>query len=355
MIAANSRGAFMQSFSKVFRLYLQVGLLGYGAWLVLEQELTAGMIFAATLVGARALAPVEGAITGWQSFTQARAAYHRVKSTLQTSGDFSSRTALPDPKGEIACDQVAYVPHRGAKPVLNGLSFKIPSGMAVGVVGPTGAGKSTLARLLVGALPATAGAVRLDGADLATWDRDQLGSHIGYLPQDVELFPGTIAENIARLDTEAPADDVVAAAKLANVHELIVRLPEGYETVIDPSGFELSGGQRQRIALARAFYGSPCFVVLDEPNASLDNEGEHALMQTLVAAKKSGITTVIIAHRPSVIEVVDSVLVLREGKIELYGPRSDVLAKITQAGRQSKPAPKIAAPRKPAAPEKGKE
>ncbi len=329
MIVATTRGAFMQSFSKVFRLYLQVMLLGYGAWLVLQQDLTAGMIFAATLVGARALAPVEGAITGWQSFTQARAAYGRVRTTLATSGDFSPRTALPDPKGEIIGDKLAYVPKPGAKPVLKGISFKVLPGDAVAIVGPTGAGKSTLARLLVGALPPTAGAVRLDGADLANWDRDQLGQYIGYLPQDVELFPGTIAENIARLDPDAPSDAVVAAATLANVHDLIVRLPEGYDTLIDPSGFELSGGQRQRIGLARAFYGSPQFVVLDEPNANLDNEGEHALMQTLVAAKKTGVTTIIIAHRPSVIEVVDRVMVLRDGAIELYGPRTDVLAKIT--------------------------
>ena len=340
MLVATTRSAFMQAFSKVFRLYLQIALLGYGAWLVLEQELTAGMIFAATLVGARALAPVEGAITGWQAFTQARAAFQRVKTTLKLAGDFSPKTALPDPKGEITTEGLAYVPAPGAKPVLKGISFKIRPGNTVGVVGPTGAGKSTLARLLVGALPATAGAVRLDGSELANWDRDQFGKYVGYLPQDVELFPGTIAENISRLNTDANADDVVAAAKLANVHDLILRLPEGYETVVDPSGYELSGGQRQRIALARAFYGAPCFVVLDEPNASLDNEGEHALMLTINEAKKRGITTVIIAHRPSIIETVDRVMVLRDGMLDMYGPRADVMAKITApraapAGKQT--------------------
>lgn len=330
-ISASNRGAFMQSVSKVFRLYLQIGLLGYGAWLVLQQELTAGMIFAATLVGARALAPVESAITGWQAYTQARAAYKRVHATLSASGDFSPRTPLPDPKGNIAVEQLSFVPAPGAKPVLKGVAFKIKAGDAVGIVGPTGAGKSTLARMLVGALAPSAGAVRLDGAELGTWDHDQLAQHIGYLPQDVELFPGTITENIARLDPDANPDDVVAAAKLANVHELIVRLPDGYETVIDPSGFELSGGQRQRIGLARAFYGPPCFVVLDEPNANLDNEGEHALMQTLLAVKKLGITTVIVAHRPSIVEGVDRIMVMREGMVEMYGPRADVLSKITKA------------------------
>lgn len=337
MISATARGAFMQSFSKVFRLCLQIGLLGFGAWLVLQQELTAGMIFAATLVGARALAPVESAITGWQAFTQARAAYRRVQATLEMAGDFSPRTPLPEPKGDIAVEQLAFVPQRGAKPVLKGVGFKIGAGDSIAIVGPTGAGKSTLARILVGALAPSTGTVRLDGADLATWDSDQLGHQIGYLPQDVELFPGTIADNISRLDAEADSDAVVAAATLANVHDLIVRLPDGYDTVVDPSGFELSGGQRQRIALARAFYGSPCFVVLDEPNANLDNEGEHALMKTLIDAKRTGITTVIIAHRPSVIEAVDRIMVLREGAIEMYGPRADVIAKITAA--RGAPAP----------------
>lgn len=346
MISANNRGAFMQSFSKVFRLYLQVGLLGYGAWLVLQQELTAGMIFAATLVGARALAPVESAITGWQAYIQARAAYKRVHATLRTSGDFAPRTPLPDPKGNIAVEQLAYVPSPGAKPVLKGVTFKIKAGDAVGVVGPTGAGKSTLARMLVGALAPSAGAVRLDGAELGTWDHDQLAQHIGYLPQDVELFPGTISDNIARLDADADPDDVVAAAKLANVHELIVRLPDGYETVVDPSGFELSGGQRQRIGLARAFFGPPRFVVLDEPNANLDNEGEHALMQTLLAAKKLGITTVVVAHRPSIVEGVDRIMVMREGMVELYGPRADVMSKITKTRADVQPKQKVKAPAK---------
>jgi ATP-binding cassette subfamily C protein len=331
MITASNRSAFMQSLSKVFRLCLQIGLLGYGAWLVLQHELTAGMIFAATLVGARALAPVESAISGWQAFVQARAAHKRVQATLRTAGDFTPRAALPEPRGEIAAERLAYVPRPGAKPVLKGLSFRIAAGEMVGVVGPTGAGKSTLARLLVGAMPPTSGTVRLDGGDLANWDRDQLGAHVGYLPQDVELFPGSIADNIARLDPEASTDGVIEAAKLANVHDLIMRLPEGYETMIDPAGFELSGGQRQRIALARAFFGAPCFIVLDEPNASLDADGEYALMQALVAAKERGVTTIVIAHRPSLVEVVDRILVLREGGIEMYGPRADVLSKIRQA------------------------
>lgn len=347
MISASNRTVFMASFSKVFRLFLQIGLLGFGAWLVLQQEITAGMIFAATLVGARALAPVESAITGWQGFIQARAAYKRIRTTLQTAGDFSPRTELPDPNGAVGVEQLAYVPGPGIKPVLKGISFKINAGDSVGIVGPTGAGKSTLARLLVGALPVSSGAVRLDGSDVSNWDRDQFGRHVGYLPQDVELFPGTIAENIARLNPDASSDDVVAAATLANVHDLIVRLPDGYDTEVDPSGFALSGGQRQRIALARAFYGTPCLVVLDEPNANLDQEGEQALMLTLEAAKQLNITVVIIAHRPAVIENVDRVMVLRDGMIEMYGPRADVLAKITPAratpAAQPGPKPKAVA------------
>lgn len=339
MLSASSRNAALAAFSKVFRLFLQVGLLGFGAWLVLQEELSAGMIFASTLVGARALAPVDGAISSWQALVQARAAYRRIQFYLESAGDFSPRTELPDPKGDVAAEQVAYVPRKGAKPVLKGVSFDIKAGEAIGVVGPTGAGKSTLARLLVGALPATAGAVRLDGSDIANWDRDQLGRQIGYLPQDVELFPGTIAENIARLRTDATSEDVIAAAELAHVHDLIVSLPEGYETRIDPSGFELSGGQRQRIALARAFYGTPRMVVLDEPNANLDDAGEQALMRALRDAKNRGITTIVIAHRPAIIEIVDRILVLRDGMIEMYGPKAEVLSRIVPSRAPGKAAP----------------
>ena len=327
-LTASTRNAMLAAFSKSFRLFLQVGLLGFGAWLVLQEDLSAGMIFAATLVGARALAPVEGAISSWQALIQARTAYKRIRFHLQTAGDFAPRTELPEPKGEVAAEQLAYVPRKGAKPVLKGISFTIKAGESIGIVGSTGAGKSSLARLLVGALPATSGAVRLDGSDIANWDRDQLGRHIGYLPQDVELFPGTIAQNIARLHADASSEDIVAAAELAQVHDLIVSLPEGYDSQVDPSGFELSSGQRQRIALARAFYGTPCLVVLDEPNANLDNDGEAALMRALAEANGRGITTIVIAHRPAIIETVDRVLVMRDGMIEMYGPRDEVLARI---------------------------
>jgi ATP-binding cassette subfamily C protein len=338
MISSSNRSAPLAGISKILRLMLQIGLLGFGAYLVLQQELTAGMIFAAAILGARGLAPLEGAIAGWQALVQTREAYARVKAKLGAAADYSPRTALPNPKGELSVEQLVYTPAPGSKPVLRGLTFNIAAGESIGIVGPAGAGKSTLARLLVGTIQPSAGAVRLDGAELSNWNRDELGVHIGYLPQGVELFTGTVAKNIARLEKKAASEDVVAAAKRAEVHDLIVQLLDGYETLIDRDGYSLSGGQKQSVALARAFFGTPCMLVLDEPNAHLDPDGNIALQRAIRTAKQARITTVIVAQQPSVLINVDRIIVMRDGLIEMMGPRDQVFAKFVKAKPASAPA-----------------
>lgn len=318
--------ALLNGVTHWLRLALQIGILGYGAWLVLtDNALSAGIIFAASIISARALAPLNHVIGGWRSLVFAHQARTRLARRIADAGSGEEGMALPAPQGSIAAERLVYRAPQGGEPILKGLSFSIEPGDAIGIIGPSGAGKSTLARLLVGALAPTAGQVRIGGDDLANWRSEALGPHIGYLPQDVELFPASVAQNIARMEARPDPDKVLAAARLANCHELIQRLPQGYDTQLGAQGQALSGGQRQRIALARAYYGMPRIVVLDEPNASLDSDGEQALIQALKEARAAGITSLVITQRTSVVTALTRIMVLREGRIEAFGPRDEVL------------------------------
>lgn len=329
---ASRRSVLITATSKMLRQALQVGVLGVGAWLVLGNELTPGGMIAASILVARALAPVEQAIGSWRTAVGARSAYRRLGEHLQTHMLPGPAMALPAPKGALKVEGVSYA-HPGEKePLLRGIGFALEPGESLGMVGPTAAGKTTLARLLVGNLRPQLGHVRLDGADVAVWNPADRGRHIGYLPQDVELFNGTVRDNIARLG-EAEPDQVVEAAQLAGAHEMILTLPQGYESEIGLGGMALSGGQRQRIALARAAYGDPKLVVLDEPNANLDQVGESALLSALNAFKQRGASVVIIAHRPTVLSSVDKILVLRDGQVHLFGPRDEVLKTLAGGSR----------------------
>jgi PrtD family type I secretion system ABC transporter len=324
---ANRIGGSLTGWTKFARQFIQLAMLGVGALLVVSQDVTAGVMIAATILLGRALAPVETLIAGWRSLVEARNAWRRLHDLLSANPPADVGTQLPAPEGRIELEGVAF--RLGDKVILRGISFKLAAGESLGLIGPSASGKSTLARLIVGVWKPAAGVVRLDGADVAAWPREDLGPHLGYLPQDVELFGGTVAENIARLG--APdATEVVRAAQRAHVHELILRLPKGYDTEIGDAGQALSPGQRQRIALARALYGKPRLIVLDEPNANLDHEGEEALARTLEILKADGVTVVIIAHRPSLLRNVDKMLVLNDGAVASFGPRAEVMARVTR-------------------------
>ena len=354
-LGANDRSAMVTGLSKFVRLLLQIAVLGWGAYLAVQGEITGGMMIAASMIGSRALAPIEGTIEGWRNFVQVRQAYKRVQMLLAAGMGQPVATKLPDPKGEIFVENLVYGVKGVKRPLVNQITFGVRPGDAVAIIGPSGAGKSTLARLLVGALTPSAGHVRLDQADILNWDREQFGRNTGYLPQDVELFPGTVAQNIARLHADASADDITAAAHFAGAHELITRLPGGYETQVRIGGAPLSGGQRQRVALARAFYRLPVFVTLDEPDSNLDADGERALVQTLLRAKKQGITTVTITQRPLLLQFVDKLLVMKDGRIEAYGPRDSVLPKLMQQAKpeqlaRGQEAPQIVPPSEQAKP-----
>lgn len=322
-IAAN-RSSTIVGISKFVRMFVQIGVIAAGALLVLEQQLTGGAIIAASTIMGRALAPVEQAISNWKHFVQARHAHSRLKVSFARVPRRPQQMRLPVPRGHLSVERIVYGFDLDRPPVLKGVSFAIEPGEAIGIVGPSAAGKSTLARLLVGIDKPTAGVVRLDGGDIFAWPRRELGQYNGYLPQDVELFSGTISENIARLSDVDP-DRVVEAARLADCHSLILKLDNGYETELGDGGLKLSGGQRQRIGLARALYGDPKLVVLDEPNANLDGEGEQALFQAVVRAKARGASLIVIGHRPSTLAAVDKVLMLVDGRVERFGPRQEVL------------------------------
>ncbi len=339
LIRAQDRNAYLSGFSKLVRLLTQIAVLGTGAYLALQAQLTGGMMIAASIIAGRALAPIEGAIEGWRSFVQARHAYKRVKSLIDPLRNQETRLWLPEAKGEVHVEKLLHVPKGGRDPVLNGVNMLLRPGEALAVVGPSGGGKSTLARIMVGGIAQTAGKVRLDGAELKNWNPRQLGETIGYLPQDVELFPGTIKANIARLREDASDAEVYRAAQLAGVHDMILRLPQGYETIIAADGSPLSGGQRQRVGLARAFFGAPKLLVLDEPNANLDVEGEQALRAALKHAKAQGITVVLITQRLAVLEAVDKVMVLRDGRVAGFGPANEIVPRLLSTQQATQPQP----------------
>lgn len=336
---ASHRSGAIGATSKFVRLLLQIGILGTGAYLAIQTEISPGAMIAASIIMGRALAPVEQAIGSWRSGIAARNAYGRIKTQLEEEPPRGERMRLPEPKGALDVEAVSYVHPSAEEPVLRNVSFNLEPGEALGLIGPTAAGKTTLARLLVGNILPRAGHIRIDGADVGVWESEDRGKHVGYLPQDVELFAGTVRENIARMGEGSP-EAIVAAARMAGVHELILGLPKGYDTEIGEGGAALSGGQRQRIALARTVFGSPRFVVLDEPNASLDHEGEAALLQALKDLKEQNVTVIVIAHRPTILQHVDKILVLRDGQVQHFGAPADVVPKVTGQQR-SAAAPRV--------------
>ncbi|MDX1466504.1 MAG: type I secretion system permease/ATPase [Halomonas sp.] len=338
---ANDRGEALGSASRTLRLLAQSLILGLGAWLVLRAEITPGMLIAGAIIMGRALAPIDRLIGTWKGFVSARGAYGRLDELLTKIPAEEQGMSLPPPKGEVRVEGVAAAPPGGRVPTLRGIQLAVRAGEHVGIVGPSAAGKSTLARVLLGIWPPLTGTARLDGADITRWNREEVGPYIGYLPQDIELFEGTIAENIARFG-EVDADKVVAAARKAGVHEMVLAMPGGYDTPIGAGGGGLSGGQRQRIALARALYGDPVLVVLDEPNASLDDSGEHALRAAMVALKREGVTLFVISHRVSVLKGMDTLLVMREGQVHMVGPRDEVLAQLAAPAASRKAASQAA-------------
>ena len=326
--ASDATGGYA-TISKTLRFFLQSAILGLGAWLAIQGEITPGVMIAASILMGRALAPVEQAIAQWSGLQRAFKGWSGLKTLLETTPPPAPRTALPPAKGLLEAQGVTAAPPGGRTPLIRGVSFKVQPGQALGVIGPSGAGKSSLAKVLVGIWRPVAGAVRLDGAALEQFTDAERGKRIGYLPQDLALFDATVADNIARLEGERDDAAVVLAAQRAGAHEMILRLPQGYDTPIGPQGAGLSGGQRQRIALARALYGDPAVVVLDEPNAHLDAQGEQALIAAIMDAKARGRTVVIMAHRPSAIAACDLLLMLQEGAVRSFGPKDQVLRETT--------------------------
>ena len=326
---ASKKASMWGGISKSFRLIVQSLLLGMGAYLALNNQISPGMMIAGSLLLGRALGPIDMLVSTWKGFSLARAQYGRLEELLELNPADSESMSLPAPEGKLSAETVSVRPPGSKNVVVRGVSFVLNSGDSIGIVGPSASGKSTLARALLGIWPTIAGKVRLDGADIASWKREELGPHVGYLPQDIELFDGTIAENICRF-REPNAEMVVAAAQTAGVHDMILHLPKGYDTPIGSSGGMLSGGQRQRIGLARAIYGQPKLLVLDEPNSNLDDQGEIELVNTLRRVKAHGCTVIIITHRALVLQCVDKILVLKDGAIASFGPRDQVLAKLTQ-------------------------
>jgi ATP-binding cassette subfamily C protein len=326
--------------SKVLRFTLQSGVLGLGSYLVIQQQATAGIIIASSIIVARALAPVELAIANWRGFIAARQSWRRLTELLAGTAGGPEPMTLPAPKNTLVVENVIGTPPGAQRMVVQDVSFSLKAGQGLGVIGPSASGKSSLARLIVGVWAPARGKVRLDGAALDQWSPAELGPHIGYLPQDVELFAGTVAQNIARFEPDAPSEAVIEAAQAAGVHEMIVRLPEGYDSQIGESGAVLSAGQRQRIALARALYGDPFLIVLDEPNSNLDSDGDKALTQAIMRARARGAIVIVVAHRPSALAGVDQVLAMLNGRAHALGPRDEVLAKLF--GTQTAPAPAAA-------------
>jgi len=344
---ASEKAGIVGALTKFVQVSLQSLVLGFGALLVIEGKMTAGMMIAASILVGRALAPVQQLIGVWKSFSSTRNAYERLVALLETYPKRSAGMALPAPTGALSVEGVSAGPPGSPVPVLKGVTFAIQPGEVLGVIGPSGSGKSTLARLLVGVWVAGIGKVRLDGADIYQWNKAELGPHLGYVPQDIELFGGTVGENIARFG-ELDSQAVVVAAKRAGVHDMILQLPKGYDTLLGDGGAGLSGGQKQRLGLARAMYGDPSVLVLDEPNSNLDDVGEHALVAAIQDLRQRGKTIVLITHRTSVIGITNKLLLLRDGTVAAFGPTDQVLAALqqnVQAGKlqqQAQAAPAVA-------------
>jgi ATP-binding cassette subfamily C protein len=316
------------SFAKVFRHVLQSAVIGVGALLVLRGEMSGGAMLAASILTSRALAPIELAVAHWKGFVAARHGYDQLREVLPAVLAAPHLVALPAPSRRLDVIDATILAPGQSRPFVAGVSFAVEAGQTIGLIGPSGSGKSTLVKALVGAWPLQRGVVKLDGASMMQWDREVLGRSLGYLPQDVELFPGTIATNIARLDMDPSSERILAASRAAGAHEMIVALPQGYDTPVGPGGAALSGGQRQRIALARALYGDPFVVILDEPNSSLDAEGDEALGRAIAQVKARGGIVVIITHRPSALEGIDLVGIMNDGRLRSLGPRADILASV---------------------------
>jgi PrtD family type I secretion system ABC transporter len=328
-----SASARLTAAARITRQGLQIVMLALGAWLVIDAHASPGIMVAATILLGRALQPVEQLIGGWKVLVEARGAWRRL-SERSAAPTPHAGLELPAPSGRLELERVIFSPVPLRPPLIKGVAFTLEVGESLGVIGPSASGKTTLIRLILGIWKPQAGVIRLDGADIARWDRDALGQHIGYLPQDVELFGGTVAENIARLGA-VDSEQVVAAARLARAHEMILRLPDGYETQIGEAGAILSGGQRQRIAFARALYGDPRLVVLDEPNANLDAEGEAALAAALGELKARGVTTIMVGHRPALMSQLDKLAMLKDGALEAFGPSATVLSRLRPVAARS--------------------
>jgi ATP-binding cassette subfamily C protein EexD len=325
---ASKSGGVISSISKGFRLIMQSLLLGLGALLALRQDISPGMMIAGSLLLGRALAPIDLLVGSWRGFTIAQVQFDRLSELLAAIPEATEKMPLPSPKGKLSAERLIVVPPGSKQAVVNDVSLFAEPGQTLGIIGPSASGKSSLARALLGIWPAASGKVRLDGADISSWDRQHLGAHIGYLPQNIELFTGTISENIARFGT-IEAEKIVEAANYAGIHEMILSLPDGYDTKIGGSKGVLSGGQRQRIGLARAIYDSPRLIVLDEPNSNLDDQGEKALINTISTMTEKGATMVLITHRTNLLMAVDKILVLKNGKVDRYGTRAEVITAMT--------------------------
>ncbi len=327
-VRAQDRNVIFAAISRAVRLLTQIAILGWGAFLALQGEITGGMVIAASIIAGRAFAPIEGSIEGWNGFLLTRGAYGRISNLLSNSALQFEKLRLPRPEGRLDVERLLYVPGGTKRVVLNGISFSLSPGETLAIIGNSGAGKTTLGKTLVGSILPTSGSVRLDLMDIRNWDPRQFGESIGYLPQDVQLFPGTIKDNIGRMRDDATDDQIHDAAVLADVHNMIATLPQGYETVVAADGSPLSGGQKQRIALARAFFGNPRMVVLDEPNSNLDVAGDQALARAIAQAKESKITVVVITQKPTLLNAVDKIMLLTDGRVALFGQREQVLQQL---------------------------
>lgn len=332
--SASQKAGMISAATKFVQMSLQSLVLGMGALLVLDNKITSGMMIAASILVGRTLAPVQQVIAVWKSWGTTRSAFDRLTKLLETNPERPAGMALPPPTGQLTVEGVTASPPGVRAPIVKNVSFGIVPGDVLGVIGPSGSGKSTLARLLVGVWPAMMGKVRLDGADMYAWNKAELGPHVGYLPQDIELFQGTVSENIARFG-DIDSDKVVQAAKRSGVHDMILHFPEGYDTKLGDGGAGLSGGQKQRLGLARAMYGDPALLVLDEPNSNLDEFGEQALVNAVRDLRQRGKTIILITHRPSALSVTTKLLVMREGAVQMFGPTKDVMAAINEANQKA--------------------